>query len=96
MSIKTILTCSKKDWIYLGLSQLIVIIFIKILLILGNLTIFKDDNKERAGKAGVIAVIASGINQHINNALICRQGCGALCNIMIDCIIIYLKRNTFI
>ena len=38
----------------------------------------------KAGTAGGIDAVVKAINTHINNAGVCEQGCGALCNMTIN------------
>ena len=38
------------------------------------------ENQVKAGAAGGINVVVKAINTHINNADVCENGCGALCN----------------
>ena len=42
------------------------------------------DNKVMAGRAGAIEAIVSAMKTHINNAGVCKQGCGALRNITVN------------
>ena len=43
-----------------------------------------SENRTKAGAAGGIEVIVKTINTHIDNAVICEQGCGALWNMTIN------------
>ena len=42
------------------------------------------DNEVRAGEAGAIDVILNAMRTHINNADICKWGCGALMRITVN------------
>ena len=47
----------------------------------GNSQCTSDDNKVIAGKCGAIEAIVSTMKTHIDNADVCRYGCGTLQNI---------------
>ena len=42
------------------------------------------ENKVRAGEGGAIETILNAIRMHINNAGVCKDGCGALWIIVVD------------
>ena len=42
---------------------------------------YPDDNRIKAREAGAIEVIVNAMNEHIKNAALCENGCGALKNI---------------
>ena len=37
-----------------------------------------EDNKVTAGKCGAIEAVVSAMKTHLNNAVVCEKGCGAL------------------
>ena len=49
-----------------------------------NKYIFTDDNQVIAGKAGAIEVIVEAIENHMDNADICQQGCLILWSITLN------------
>ena len=38
----------------------------------------------KAGKAGGVEVVVKAINTHIDNAIVCKQGCTALNNMVLN------------
>ena len=43
-----------------------------------------DYNRVKAGQAGAIEMIVKAMSTHINNADVCKCGCGALLSIIIN------------
>ena len=49
-----------------------------------NFSWIPDDNKVKAGNLGAIEMILGAMKTYPSNTAICKQGCGALCNITVD------------
>ena len=42
--------------------------------------IYLEDNRIKAGTAGGVEAVVKAINTHIDNTIVCENGCGALRN----------------